>query len=112
MVPKKTLKIEWMDIKKQIGMSDCGLFAIVVVTSLCSDILPHNFNWKQDDMRKHVLKYFQEGKINLFPLQGNRQSGGVMFTENVAVYCHCKQLYEPTRFMVEYGGCSDWFHRL
>ena len=54
----------------------------------------------------------QEGEMNPFPLQGNRQSCGVMFTENIAVYCHCKQLYEPTRFMVEWGGCSDWFHHL
>ena len=54
-------------------------------------------------MWKHVLKCFQKVKMNPFPLQGNQQSGGVMFTENVAVYCHCKQPYEPTepRFMVE-----------
>ena len=49
---------------------------------------------------------------NSFPLQGNRQSGGVMFTENGAVYCHCKISYEPTRFMVECGGCFDCFHHL
>ena len=52
----------------------------------------------------------QEGEMNPFPLQGNQRSCGVMFTENVAVYCHCKQLYEPMRFMLECGRCSDWFH--
>ena len=108
-VPKKTLKIELVDIQKQIDISDCGLFATAVVTSLCASISPQNRNCKQDNMQKHVLKCFQEGEMNPLPLQENRHSGGVMFIENVAVYCHCKQPYEPTRFMVECGGVLTGF---
>ena len=76
--------------EQQIGTSDYGLFATAVATYLCASVLPQNCNWKQDDMQKHVLKCFQIGKMNPFPLQGNQQSGGEMFTENVAVYFHCK----------------------
>ena len=66
-VPKKTLKVEWVDTQKQIGTSDCGLFATAVVTSLCASVPPQNCNWKQEDMRKHVLKCFEKGEMNPFP---------------------------------------------
>ena len=53
-------------------------------------------------MWKHVMKCFQKGNMDPIPQQENQQSGGVMFTKNVAIYCHCKQTYE-LRFMVECG---------
>ena len=36
----KKMALEWADIQKQVGGSDCGLFAIAVATSLCCGVLP------------------------------------------------------------------------
>ena len=39
------IKVENVNIKKQKGYSDCGLFAIACATSLCFDILPQTQNF-------------------------------------------------------------------
>ena len=50
--------------------------------------------------------------MNPFPYKGIDKVV-VWFTLRIFLFIViAKKPYEPTRFMVECEGCSDWFHRL
>ena len=102
----------WADIQKQEGTSGCGLFAIAAATSLCNDILPQNCIWPQEKMRKHLVKCIELGVISPFPVANRRESHQVYSkSEEVEVYCHCRQPYLKNVIMVECDICCEWFHR-
>ena len=73
---------------------DCGLFTIAVATSLCVCVCvclsPQQCFWTQDVMSKHFITCFEEVQMTPFPLQGQCHSEGVVYTEDIPVYCHCK----------------------
>ena len=52
--------------QKQKGGTDCGLFAIAVVTSIAFGIDPSQTCFKQEEMRKHLVKCFEEEQITPF----------------------------------------------
>ncbi|CAI9294734.1 unnamed protein product [Lactuca saligna] len=37
-------------------------------------------------------------------------STGDFSPNSVAVYCTCEMPYNPDHFMIQCGGCTDWFH--
>ena len=73
---------------------DCDQFAIAVVTSLCVCLSPQQCLWTPDVMKKHVITCFEEVQMTPFHLQGQCHSDGVVYTEDIPVYCHCKLPYD------------------
>ena len=62
------------DMEKQVGTSDCGLFAIAAATSLCLGLLPQNCKWKQEKMREHLIRCFEGGVREEFQLSEVKQN--------------------------------------
>ena len=62
-----TRNTKMQPLQKQIGGADCGLFAIAVITSIAYGTDPCQTHFKQEDMRKHILKCFGEEHIRQFP---------------------------------------------
>lgn len=112
MPTSKHVTLQWADMQKQKGGSDCGLYAIAVATSLCFGILPQDFAWEQGKMRHHLSMCFQQGDLSLFPQSSMvRQHQGHHWLEKVEVFCHCRQPFTENVFMVQCDNCQDWFHR-
>ena len=42
--------VKHVDVQRQVGSSDCGLFAIAFATSLCSGLDPHTLKYDQSIM--------------------------------------------------------------
>ena len=104
--------IQWADVQKQTGTSDCGLFAIAAATSLCYGISPQDCNWEQEKMRDHLCKCFQQKDMALFPqLPIVRKHKKYIRVEKTKVFCHCRQPYKPGVVMIACDLCQDWFHR-
>ena len=100
------------DMEKQVGTSDCGLFAIAAATSLCLGLLPQNCKWKQEKMREHLIRCFEGGVLEEFPkLSKTRDHQCYLESKEIQVFCHCRQPYVETVFMVQCDKCLDWFHR-
>ena len=59
------VNITMMKMHKQKGPDDCGLFAIAVATSLVHSVELRTF--KQNEMRQHALKCFEELSLCVFP---------------------------------------------
>ena len=58
---KKSVTIEIMDVLKQRGCVDCGLFALAFSTSLCIGELPSLKRYSQKDLRAHLCSSFDSG---------------------------------------------------
>ena len=112
MATSSHITLQWAEVQKQKGTSDCGLFAIAAATSLCYGVLPQYCSWEQEKMREHLVTCFKRGDFTLFPqlpaAQGQKMYNRV---EEVKVFCHCRQPYVENTFMAQCDSCSDWFHR-
>ena len=56
-----------MNIHKQIGTTDCGLFAIATVTCLLFDGDPTTVVFDQNALREHLIKILETNVITPFP---------------------------------------------
>ena len=108
----KQMTLLCADIQKQVGTSDCGLFAIAVATSLCCGVLPQNCKLKQGKMPDHLVNCFSERVLTGFPKSGRtRNHQCYVDSQEVEVYCHCRQPDTGGVFMVQCDGLLGWFRR-
>lgn len=63
----KTLLVEIPFICKQKGRKDCGLYAIASAFELCQGNNVLGIHFKQSQIRDHLLKCFEEGRLESFP---------------------------------------------
>ena len=50
----KTIKLSFVDVQKQSGRYDCGLFALAFATALVNGTNPGRYLYNQRNMRKHL----------------------------------------------------------
>ena len=55
-----------MNIQKQQGFKDCGLFAIANATSICYGDDPMALVYEQHGMRQHLLNCLEKGEMTTF----------------------------------------------
>ena len=53
--------------QKQVGVKDCGLFAIAFATSIAFGQNPARRKFRQQSMRAHLINCFENNKIIPFP---------------------------------------------
>lgn len=59
---------DFVQVQKQVGGQDCGLFAIGIVLSLLIHVDVTSIVFNQSQMRPHLLKCFNEKEFTMFPL--------------------------------------------
>ena len=57
-----------MQIQKQVGGKDCGLFAIATATAIAFGADPTRLVFNQASMRRHLAQCFTDKVITLFPV--------------------------------------------
>ena len=60
--------VNLMDIEKQQGVDDCGLFAAAVLTALARGIDPTEIKFDQKEMRPHLLHCMESQEMTPFPI--------------------------------------------
>ena len=103
--------IEWPSMVQQKGCSDCGLFALAVIVSLCNGDDPGLQVYDQSVMRVHLSLCIQCEEITTFPVTSSRCVVGLGDEETVDLFCHCRMPYSDSVFMIECSKCFSWFHR-
>ena len=53
--PQAEFELRHIDVQRQVGGSDCGLFAVAFATALCAGKDPFTCSFKQAQMRSHLL---------------------------------------------------------
>ncbi len=56
-----------VDIQKQAGSIDCGVFAIAIAAGVALGVDTTNLKFNQTKMRDDLIKCFNNGVITLFP---------------------------------------------
>ena len=62
-----TPKVKVINSPKQEGSKDCGLFSIASATSIAFGLTPNKQKFKQQSMRAHLVKCFENNKLIPFP---------------------------------------------
>ena len=106
-------------VQQQTGGIDCGLFAIVYITSLLNGQDPSLMQYHQPSLRPHLLKCLRQERMTPFP--STSQQSIKQFTKqqfNVELYCGCHMPWDPVDSrkksyqMACCDNCSNWFHRV
>ena len=61
--PQAEFELRHIDVQRQVGGSDCGLFAVAFATALCAGKDPFTCSFKQAQMRSHLLTCFESRSI-------------------------------------------------
>ena len=97
-----------INVARQQGGSDCGLYAIVNAAAVCAGLDVTTLQYAPKSMRRHLMRCLEGGVIAPFPHQQVERKTAILNSEHVEVYCHCRQ---PERGrMIQCGQCSEWFH--
>lgn len=59
--------IHYENVQQQLGICDCGLFALAFMIALCENIDPSTLRFDQDKMREHYLECNANNKLKQFP---------------------------------------------
>ena len=95
---------------KQSGASDCGLYAIAYITHIATGLDPSLYIFRQALMRNHLLKCFEQKKLEPFPVFKERRVSTCAKTMTVRVYCYCRSVYDGEKMVECNGGCGEWYH--
>ena len=60
-------RIKMSQCRKQKGSKDCGIYAIAFATAIAFDRNPSRQNFKQEEMRAHLVNCFNKNHISVFP---------------------------------------------
>ena len=84
------ITIHVMNVSKQVGATDCALFAMATVTSLALGDDPVAAVYAQQQLRSHFLECLITGHLKAFPvLKHRRVASRQKETEKFQVYCYC-----------------------
>ena len=107
-----SFKIKVANVATQKGSTDCGLYAIAMMTSLAYNENPSNLIYNQQDMRIHLEQCFEKGILEKFPFSKTRRVTKQFSSEtDVAIYCKCR-LPDPEdgSKMIQCDNCQEWYH--
>ena len=109
MKPDGAVEIAIEDVQQQNGCNNCGLFALVFATALCSNINPNSLVIAQQRLREALMRglkecdmsYFLQNACDSRSREFNEQS---LFNMRSLVYCHCK-LPDDGKLMIKCKKC-------
>ena len=106
------LRLKVMNVAKQTGAKDCGLFAIAFAQRLLSGLDPTTVVFDQESMRSHLKSCLTAGEISSFPTKSNRVTRRKVLKKfEVSAYCTCREGSLPKRTMIACDACHEWFHQ-
>ena len=57
-----------VSVNKQKGSTDCGLFAVLIATTLALGLDPAGITYQQNSLHHHLVKCLETGKFTMFPI--------------------------------------------
>ena len=108
--PQDTVTFLNEKVQRQIGGSDCGLFALAFVTDLCHGLDPSTQRYSQREIRQHYVNCLELGRMTPFPKTNKRVHYHLSSNKTtVPVFCLCR-LPNDKKEYVECLSCHGWYH--
>ena len=104
--------LKFVEMHKQDGSNDCGIFSIAYSVALCLGEQPGSFLFDQKMMRRHLLECLHNQHFSMFPIKGKRRRAfKIINSEKVKIYCDCRMPYIPNQpDMICCSKCEKWYH--
>lgn len=116
---EKSFVIRHVEVQRQSGTKDCGLFAVAFAVSLCMRHDPHMQSYDQSQMRTHLKNCISKNLMTSFPPASKpRRLGRVKFLkeQRISVFCVCRLPWDRRNktkgALVFCTVCKDWFHQV
>ncbi len=117
--PTRSFELKHVDVQRQVGSSDCALFAMAFATTLCMGGDPHIASYVQGAMRPHLIRCFENRTILPFPAPDRPRRLGrqrVINKQKINVFCICRLLWDKHDLkrgpLVHCYMCNEWFRKL
>ena len=109
---EKSITLQFMNVHRQVGSNDCGLYSLAYATALCNGMDPTACIFDQEEMRPHFFKCIMGSRVlTPFPiLKQRRASPKPKKVEAISIYCHCRLPHKPEEPMIQCGHCKEWYH--
>ena len=106
-----SITIQKVSTQQQLGVRDCGLFAIAYSLEMClgSRILHQRFD--QNRMRHHLIECLENHHFTPFPKTTADVSFSHKKTIKVDVYCICRLPDVYDQEMIQCDSCCEWYHK-
>ena len=101
--------MKYINVAAQSGSTECGLYAIAIMTALAHGQDPALFILDQNSLRTHMGECFEAGYIQLFPVIKKRRIKERVKKEKILpIYCNCRLPEDDD--MVQCDTCKEWYH--
>ena len=107
---ESVLVVSVVNVQQQVGVEDCGLFAIAFAVHAASGQNVEELEFDQVRMREHLIKCFTQKRMLPFPtIQRCHPRKSYFPTREIELYCVCLM---PDTYgdMVECDKCCRWYH--
>ena len=73
---RSQLIVRSRSVQQQVGVKDCGLFAVAFAVEVCQKNDPSSVSYDQSKMRSHFASCLQKGHLDTFP-QGQKSQENI-----------------------------------
>ena len=108
--PLPVITVQCLNVQKQRGGSDCGLFALAFITAVCHGDDPTSLYFDQENMRSHLITSIESGEATPFPvIKEQTRRKRLVDTVHIELHCVCRPPDNGTP-MIKCDECLCWFH--
>ena len=105
----KNVTFHVVPVQRQVGGTECGLFAIAFAVSLSFGLNPAKLIFDQNKMRAHLISCFTKQQFSNFPFNINTNwKKKKQTTLKEDIFCVCRGLYDSE--MIQCNQCFEWHH--
>ena len=106
------INTQFIDVQRQNGSNDCGLFSIAFATTLCFGKQPENICYNQSLIRSHLLNCIEKGVMEEFPTvrEPRLKTNKITCSRIIDVYCKCRMPQISGIPMISCFECEEWYH--
>ena len=105
----KFVKFHMIPVQRQVGGTECGVFAIAFAVALSFGLNPTKLIFDQSKMRTHLITCLSQKQFSNFPFSINtnwKKRKQINIKENI--FCSCRGLYDSE--MIQCTVCLQWWH--
>ena len=109
--PNESITVRMKNVAKQLGTTECGLYAIAYCISLVNRQDPCKVVYDQREMRDHLISCFENKKLTLFPISKQRRLTITHVSIVTITICPICKETDTGSLMVFCESCKQWFHK-
>ena len=100
------LTLQYIDVQRQVGGSDCGLFSIAFATALVFGQHSGQLMFDQNQIRTHLLQCLEASETLPFPVKKMKRTIQMKAIQKVKVYCVCRMPSCTNSDWIECSTCK------